>query len=225
MIGYRASCCREDEIKMDIHSPSQILAYEVVNLGQIWILEELLCKLNSCLDAKTKYQTKLFLNGVADGTIPVYDKNIDTTRYLLLFDKIVDALSKHLGFEIKCLAWLTDLDTAFDFADEYAAFQSGVEIACEGNSILYAYNSIPSPLEGIEYQLYYLNKAGDTIVKDKFDSFEKLAKITSECINSYEHYGTENVYALVISNGETLFEVWNNSENSGFEVWDTPDNW
>lgn len=211
--------------KKDEYSPSEFLASSVLHFESVWVIEELLRKLEKEFDAKTVYQAKIFLSGITDGTIPVGDKNIDTTRYLLLFDKIVDALSKHLGFEIKCLAWLTDLDTAFDFADEYAAFQSGVEIACEGNSILYAYNSIPSPLEGIEYQLYYLNKAGDTIVKDKFDSFEKLAKITSECINSYEHYGTENVYALVISNGETLFEVWNNSENSGFEVWDTPDNW
>ena len=202
MIGYRIT-------NMDYKSPSELLTCEVINQGNVWILEELLSKLNKELDAKTKYQAKIFLNSIADGTIPVYDDNIDTTRYLLLFDKIVDALSKHLGFEIKYLTWLSNLDTAFDLAVECtAAYQTGVEVACEGASILYAYDSIPAPLEGVEYQLLYLNKVGDTITKDKFCSFEKMAKLTADVISSYEHYGTDNVHALMISDGESDFIVW-----------------
>lgn len=202
MIGYRIT-------NMDYKSPSELLTCEVINQGNVWILEELLNKLKRELDAKTKYQAKIFLNSIADGTIPVYDDNIDTTRYLLLFDKIVDALSKHLGFEIKYLTWLSNLDTAFDLAVECtAAYQTGVEVACEGASFLYAYDSIPAPLEGVEYQLLYLNKVGDTITKDKFCSFEKMGKLTNDVISSYEHYGTENVHALMISDGESDFMVW-----------------
>lgn len=202
MIGYRIT-------NMDYKSPSELLTCEVINQGNVWILEELLNKLKRELDAKTKYQAKIFLNSIADGTIPVYDDNIDTTRYLLLFEKIVDALSKHLGFEIKYLTWLSNLDTAFDLAVECtAAYQTGVEVACEGASILYAYDSIPAPLEGVEYQLLYLNKVGDTITKDKFCSFEKMAKLTVDVISSYEHYGTDNVHALMISDGESDFIVW-----------------
>lgn len=202
MIGYRIT-------NMDYKSPSELLTCEVINQGNVWILEELLNKLKRELDAKTKYQAKIFLNSIADGTIPVYDDNIDTTRYLLLFDKIVDALSKHLGFEIKYLTWLSNLDTAFDLAVECtAAYQTGVEVACEGASILYAYDSIPASLEGVEYQLLYLNKVGDTITKDKFCSFEKMAKLTTDVISSYEHYGTDNVHALMISDGESDFIVW-----------------
>ena len=202
MIGYRIT-------NMDYKSPSELLTCEVINQGNVWILEELLNKLKRELDAKTKYQAKIFLNSIADGTIPVYDDNIDTTRYLLLFDKIVDALSKHLGFEIKYLTWLSNLDTAFDLAVECtAAYQTGVEVACEGTSILYAYDSIPAPLEGVEYQLLYLNKVGDTITKDKFCSFEKMTKLTADVISSYEHYGTDNVHALMISDGESDFIVW-----------------
>lgn len=202
MIGYRIT-------NMDYKSPSELLTCEVINQGNVWILEELLNKLKRELDAKTKYQAKIFLNSIADGTIPVYDDNIDTTRYLLLFEKIVDALKKHLGFEIKYLTWLSNLDTAFDLAVECtAAYQTGVEVACEGASILYAYDSIPTPLEGVEYQLLYLNKVGDTITKDKFCSFEKMAKLTVDVISSYEHYGTDNVHALMISDGESDFIVW-----------------
>lgn len=203
MIGYRI-----EKSKMDEYSPSELLAYQVTSQGYVWILEELLNKLEEELDAKTKYQAKIFLNGIADGTIPVCNETNDNTRYLLLFEKIIDALSKHLGFEIKCLVWLTNLDTAFDFADEYTAYQTGVEVLCEGSNILYAYDAIPSPLEDVEYQLLYLNKAGDTITKDKFCSFEKMAKLTADVISSYEHYGTDNVHALVISNGEDDFIVW-----------------
>lgn len=203
MIGYRI-----EKSKMEEYSPSELLAYQVTNQGYVWILEELLSKLESELDAKTKYQAKIFLNGIADGTIPVCDETSDNTRYLLLFEKIIDALSKHLGFEIKCLVWLTNLDTAFDFADEYTAYQTGVEVLCEGSNILYAYDAIPSPLENVEYQLLYLNKAGDTIIKDKFDSFEKMGKLASDVISSYEHYGTDNVHALMISDGESDFIVW-----------------
>ena len=203
MIGYRI-----EKSKMEEYSPSELLAYQVTSQGYVWILEELLNKLEEDLDAKTKYQAKIFLNGIADGTIPVCDETSDNTRYLLLFEKIIDALSKHLGFEIKCLVWLTNLDTAFDFADEYTAYQTGVEVLCEGSNILYAYDAIPSPLEDVEYQLLYLNKAGDTIIKDKFDSFEKMGKLTKDVISSYEHYGTENVHALMISDGESDFIVW-----------------
>ena len=203
MIGYRI-----EKSKMEEYSPSELLAYQVTNQGYVWILEELLSKLESELDAKTKYQAKIFLNGIADGTIPVCDETSDNTRYLLLFEKIIDALSKHLGFEIKCLVWLTNLDTAFDFADEYTAYQTGVEVLCEGSNILYAYDSIPAPLEGVEYQLLYLNKVGDTITKDKFCSFEKMTKLTADVISSYEHYGTDNVHALMISDGESDFIVW-----------------
>ena len=202
MIGYRIT-------NMDYKSPSELLAYEVINQGNVWILEELLNKLERELDAKTKYQAKIFLNGIADGTIPVCDETSDNTRYLLLFEKIIDALSKHLGFEVKCLVWLTDLDTAFDLAVECTvAYETGVEVACEGPNILYAYDTTPFPLEGIEYQLLYLNKAGDTITKDKFDSFEKMRKLATDVISSYEHYGTDNVHALMISNGEDDFIVW-----------------
>lgn len=203
MIGYRI-----EKSKMDEYSPSELLAYQVTSQGYVWILEELLNKLEEELDAKTKYQAKIFLNGIADGTIPVCDETSDNTRYLLLFEKIIDALSKHLGFEIKCLVWLTNLDTAFDFADEYTAYHTGVEVLCEGSNILYAYDAIPSPLEDVEYQLLYLNKAGDTIIKDKFDSFEKMGKLASDVISSYEHYGTDNVHALMISDGESDFIVW-----------------
>lgn len=203
MIGYRI-----EKSKMDEYSPSELLAYQVTSQGYVWILEELLNKLEEELDAKTKYQAKIFLNGIADGTIPVCDETSDNTRYLLLFEKIIDALSKHIGFEVKCLAWLTDLDTAFDFADEYTAYQTGVEVLCEGSNILYAYDVIPSPLEDVEYQLLYLNKAGDTIIKDKFDSFEKMRKLASDVISSYEHYGTDNVHALMISDGESDFIIW-----------------
>ena len=203
MIGYRI-----EKSKMDEYSPSELLAYQVTSQGYVWILEELLNKLEEGLNVKTKYQAKIFLNGIADGTIPVCDETSDNTRYLLLFEKIIDALNKHLGFEIKCLVWLTNLDTAFDFADEYTAYQTGVEVLCEGSNILYAYDAIPSPLEDVEYQLLYLNKAGDTIIKDKFDSFEKMGKLTNDVISSCEHYGTDNVHALVISNGEDDFIVW-----------------
>lgn len=203
MIGYRI-----EKSKMDEYSPSELLAYQVTSQGYVWILEELLNKLEEELDAKTKYQAKIFLNGIADGTIPVCNETSDNTRYLLLFEKIIDALSKHLGFEIKCLVWLTNLDTAFDFADEYTAYQTGVEVLCEESNILYAYDTIPSPLENVEYQLLYLNKAGDTIIKDKFDSFEKMGKLASDVISSYEHYGTDNVHALMISDGESDFIVW-----------------
>lgn len=203
MIGYRI-----EKSKMEEYSPSELLAYQVTNQGYVWILEELLSKLESELDAKTKYQAKIFLNGIADGTIPVCDETSDNTRYLLLFEKIIDALSKHLGFEIKCLVWLTNLDTAFDFADEYTAYQTGVEVLCEGSNILYAYDAIPSPLEDVEYQLLYLNKVGDTIIKDKFGSFEKMRKLAADVISSYEHYGTDNVHTLMISNGENDFIVW-----------------
>lgn len=204
MIGYRI-----EKSKMDEYSPSELLTCEVINQGNVWILEELLSKLERELDAKTKYQAKIFLNSIEDGTIPVCDENSDNTRYLLLFEKIVDALSKHLGFEVKCLTWLSNLDTAFDLAVECTtAYQTGVEVACEGSNILYAYDVIPSPLEDVEYQLLYLNKAGDTIIKDKFDSFEKMRKLASDVISSYEHYGTDNVHALMISDGESDFIIW-----------------
>lgn len=221
MIGYRNAETVLNE------NPSKTLAFEIIKMGRVWILEELLERLDDELDIETKRQVKIFLKKIADGTfsIPDWDDDIDTTQYLSFFEKIINALSKHLGFEVKYLIWLFNLNTAFRCLTKAVPCQRGAYVGREGSVILYAYDSIPSSVKDIEYQLYYLNKAGDTIVKDKFDSFEKLAKITSECINSYEHYGTENVYALAISNGETLFEVWNNSENSGFEAWDTPDNW
>lgn len=217
MIGYRASRCREDETKMDIQSPSQILAYEVVNLGQVWILEELLCKLNSCLDAKTKYQTKLFLNGVADGTIPVYDKNIDTTKYLLLFEKIVDALSRYLGFKVNYIARLHDLCSSFHSIVEEDAYHTGVEIMQEKSMVfenewvdmLYAYaeKSLPIDANKLEYKLFFLDKTSNVIKTQKYKNFVDMVDFVCDLIDGFEHR-EENLQTLVISNGEDDAVVW-----------------
>lgn len=221
MIGYRNAETVLNE------NPSKTLAFEIIKMGRVWILEELLERLDDELDIETKRQVKISLKKIADGiiSIPDWDNYVDMGQYLPLFEKIIVALSKHLGFEVKYLIWIFNLNTAFRCLTKAVPCQRGTYVGREGSIILYAYDSIPTPLEGVEYQLYYLNKTGKTLATDKFDSFEKLVKLASECISAYDHCGADNVHALAISNGETLFEVWNNSENSGFEAWDTPDNW
>ena len=55
MIGYRNAETVLNE------NPSKTLAFEIIKMGRVWILEELLERLDDELDIETKRQVKIFL--------------------------------------------------------------------------------------------------------------------------------------------------------------------
>lgn len=137
------------------HTPAEILTYECVNLGNMYILEELASKAKPFLSKIELADINWLIEACEKSYVETNNEALDYTSYLPIFKSLVKALEKVWDMKINYLIWLADLEDVLehysdefsDYLEEVDAYETGrlvFEIPCDGN--LYAYETEPKPL-------------------------------------------------------------------------------
>lgn len=183
------------------HTPAEILAYETINLGNVWILEDLRLEYNDFLTHEVKSDIDWFLAAVDAGHVTVDDEDIDYSPYVNMFEGLINSIERCKKVKIKHLLWLTEMDNllelyynepCIDYLEDIDAYETGFElIHFEGDGHLFAYNEMPIPLpkphvkEALDkatgaYCVYVWNGVGYELTPIYFDrcniSIEEIAK-------------------------------------------------
>lgn len=144
------------------HSSAEILAYETLCLNNLWIMDDLIKKVQ---ENSSREEIDILIKAQKNFENLDLDEDDDYTPYLQVFQLLINLLERTYNYKINYLLWLTDIESLLDiyFKNEYSedsidAYETGLELIhfeCDGN--LYAYDKKPEKLP-IDEKWQHLNK-------------------------------------------------------------------